>query len=138
VFAGAGAAGAAVDPSAVGVGAAAGAGVELLHPPNTNVAERKKLAARAGNFSRMANLLLRASQLKAMYSYSRADFCNRSCPRKLPVLSTHQTASFPLVTWQPHARQALKNDTANEKSRTGNKLKQYLVTEVKRLRKGPG
>jgi hypothetical protein len=52
---GAGAVAGAAEPSELAAGEPAGAaaGVELLHPLNTKTAERAKLAAMAGNFSRM-------------------------------------------------------------------------------------
>jgi hypothetical protein len=89
----AGGAAGAVDES--GFDDPAGAGAELLHPLTIKAAERRKLAARAGNFAPINNLLLPFS-IESNVLVLEQTSATRGCPQMTPHLMTRQT-SFLIV-----------------------------------------
>jgi hypothetical protein len=70
-----------------------------LHPLKIKVAERAKLAAKAGNLLRMVVSIERL-RLKAIYSH-RLVLCNQSCPSMRKALLIG-----PVLVWPTRTRQA--------------------------------
>jgi hypothetical protein len=112
----------------------AGAGVELLHPLTIKAAERRKLAARTGNFAPINNLLLPFS-IESNVLVLEQTSATRGCPQM--TSSPHDPSDV-----IPHRLaatnrkpQMVKIALRTKNHEPGNKLKQHLPSEIERLRR---